>query len=70
MSADNVIIEMDVKPCPYCGSTDIMWYLEDGYFTLECYNCDCRATGPQLRVKGRTEETAVRAAIETWNKRA
>lgn len=55
-------MENKLKPCPFCGSKDIIVKrLTRNCFISECWEYSCRAIGPT----GRTEEEA----IEAWNRR-
>ena len=50
----------DLKPCPFCGSTDL--HMQDVDRFLQCYNCD--ATGPWHIDQTEAE------AVAAWNRRA
>lgn len=59
-----------IKPCPFCGSSDVMESYWEGLDEPEtwcgmvyCYNCD--AQGPAITHPQRT--TVVRRAREGWN---
>lgn len=48
-----------LKPCPFCGGTDILEYVHDDQYTVECY--ECSANIPSFNGKA--------DAIKAWNKR-
>jgi len=50
--------EKCLKPCPFCGSTNLWTFGRSGWFTIEC---ECGLLTPSL-----DEEKAVK---EFWNKR-
>jgi Lar family restriction alleviation protein len=50
----------ELKPCPFCGSTDEEVWQVDEY--VKCN--DCEAEGPWSFEQGETE------AVELWNRRA
>lgn len=64
--ASGMPIDMEIKPCPFCGSDDIDWFEtpndnpETGYYGVALM-CVCGAQGPS---GGDHHE-----ALERWNNR-
>lgn len=53
--------EQELKPCPFCGGTDLhLSGIEQIFIGVSCNTCDCE--GPSQKTK--------RGAIKTWNTRA
>ena len=63
----------ELKPCPFCGSTNIV-FAEGSTFRWLAAGCgDCGAIGEETRVKTlgeRDEEGDKKRAAEAWNRRA
>ena len=69
-----------LKPCPFCGSEvnldkSPLWNGSHGYhgcyeFLIRCKKCGCNITLPKNDTVYRSEETAMKNAINAWNKRA
>ena len=66
----------EIKPCPFCGGTEIkcIQYDEDGdYFAIFCRKKNCSASGPPVdAIHGEDEydEAATTdRALEAWNRR-
>lgn len=62
----NLSTKPKMKPCPFCGSNDIMFYRDyeiywEGLSKIHCNNCKMTVTG---------EWDLENDAIEEWNKRA
>ncbi len=51
---------MELKPCPFCGSTDVSGtqHLNPNNYEIICMNCFARMI-----------RTAKRKAVEAWNRR-
>jgi len=49
-----------LKPCPFCGSTDVRVIDDDGYWHVECAECPVMTRA----------DTFPAAVIEDWNLRA
>ena len=57
--------EIELKPCPFCGGTDIKSYVDDFIRTyVECKNCGVKVQGAYNSERGEKE------ADELWNRRA
>lgn len=62
----------ELKPCPFCGCTDIETVAEElaykcrGYWKVRCKNCWATVGEPSLFNKPDTEHQAVKM----WNRRA
>jgi Restriction alleviation protein Lar len=57
-------IQLDCRPCPFCGCTDgaeVSGYLPKTFFVC-CGNKDCLTEGPAAE--------SVEAALALWNRRA
>ena len=52
----------ELKPCPFCGGTDLNVKKGKYMWWVECCNADCRASGGCQHYK--------KEAIEAWNRRA
>lgn len=50
---------INLKPCPFCGGTELYPHDQEGIAWIEC--CDCNAEGPTTEF--------IREAIEAWNTR-
>lgn len=50
----------DLKPCPFCGNTDIEWQESHVGFSIECYKCDFHIGG----------DLTLEAVTKQWNTRA
>ena len=62
---------VDRLPCPFCGSTNLLEWIDQGVCRTECNFIDCGATGPSVSCdQGKTEEEYVAEAVELWNARA
>jgi len=68
---------MEIKPCPFCGSTAIecLQYDEDGYYAaIFCRKKECHASGPPVdAIHGEDEydeEATYEKALEAWNLRS
>ena len=62
----------ELKPCPFCGGTNLQINAEDidGYMAcVRCWDCD-DMQGPASAYKYRDVEKAKADAIQQWNKRA
>jgi Lar family restriction alleviation protein len=53
-----------LKPCPFCGSTDVGWTHYGHYAYIICDQCQAR--GPEFY----TQDDFGTGAEELWNKRA
>lgn len=51
----------ELKPCPFCGCTDLEPIKLGGVWMVHCQNYDCSADGPLDLGKS--------GAIEKWNER-
>lgn len=53
--------EIELKPCPFCGSDDVTWFygLEDEHY-VECLDCSAKAES----------YSGLEDAIAGWNARA
>lgn len=64
---------MDVKNCPFCGSSDIYITHEPGYLddsvVIFCNNCKVSVKLEENDQEGFSDE-AIRKAVEAWNRRA
>lgn len=53
----------ELKPCPFCGSTDIKvhgpYFIEDRYVMVKCNDCNCNTAIYKT----------VDQAVEAWNRR-
>ena len=62
-----------LKPCPFCGCTDIYITFEHGYLDdsaiVFCNNCKVSVKVEENDQEGFNEKTAKRA-VEAWNRRA
>jgi Lar family restriction alleviation protein len=61
---------MNLKPCPFCGSTKMLVYKRSYNNYIECTNCG--AMGPDsIQEPYNMTQTAVKetAARDVWNKR-
>ncbi|MBQ6240895.1 MAG: Lar family restriction alleviation protein [Firmicutes bacterium] len=65
--------ELKLKPCPFCGCTDIYITFEHGYLDdsaiVFCNNCKVSVKVEENDQEGFNEKTAKRA-VEAWNRRA
>ena len=56
---------MELKPCPFCGSTDVYvppsWMTANTWKYVKCKNINCQAEGPV--------DLGESGAIERWNTR-
>lgn len=67
----------DIKPCPFCGATNIS-VIEGDTFRWRLARCnECEAQAPMVRIQtmgdgtpDEWEEKAKIGAIESWNTRA
>lgn len=49
----------ELKPCPFCGSTNWSLWYDGAYYCVACVDCEAQGS------KGKTRDEAV----EAWNKR-
>lgn len=57
--------EIKLKPCPFCGGTDLHYYVDNFVRTyVECNTCGVKVQGAYNSKKGEKE------ADEFWNRRA
>lgn len=67
------IVEIEVKPCPFCGGEPSIEFYpgQYGYFhstvRIECEQCNASI---EKEVSGKTEEEAYRFIACLWNRRA
>ena len=54
---------MELKPCPFCGSTDITGATHKPFGSAEFYEVLCVECGARIR------RSSKRKAIEAWNRR-
>ena len=55
----------ELKPCPFCGKSDIGTYIDFHSPDRQFFGVICRWCGAELPPSSKTEEKA----IERWNKR-
>ena len=55
--------DIELKPCPFCGSSATVWYRMDNSCTIECDNeyCGC--------VYGDSRSLSFDEACDGWNSR-
>jgi hypothetical protein len=81
-----LVPDLELKPCPYCGGSDIRYSIKTTtisferayHLTMYCWNCNCY--GPRTLYKcGKQSENRVKLemntdfytqAAEAWNRRA
>lgn len=51
--------DLNLKPCPFCRSTDLYDHEQEGIAWIEC--CDCNAEGPTTE--------SIDDAVNAWNNR-
>ena len=57
--------EIKLKPCPFCGGTDLAYYVDDFVRTyVKCKICGVKVQGAYNSERGEKE------ADELWNRRA
>lgn len=57
-----------IKPCPWCGSTNIDWSIPAFTMVGRPFCVECEATGPSFIASTRTDRSKLSAeAIEAWN---
>lgn len=57
--------EIKLKPCPFCGGTDLDYYVDNFVSTyVECNSCGVKVQGAYNSERGEKE------ADELWNRRA
>lgn len=74
---------MNLKPCPFCGSDEIVCYWRAAKYGRAIYFVKCEGCGAETRafalrtdvdeLKGREDEwtnSAAFNAVESWNRRA
>lgn len=70
--AVRVAVEIEVKPCPFCGGEPSIKYApgEYGYYyptiRVKCKRCNASI---ERDVSGKSEEEAYRFIAELWNRR-
>ena len=53
-------MSVELKPCPFCGSTDILFYEANRTYQASCRDCEARAQYAYSR----------KEAVSNWNRRA
>ena len=64
-----MIIE-HLKPCPYCGSTDIFLLGGSGDWNCWCKNCEAQTKKYGNSSLTFNDKEARRLAVEAWNRRS
>jgi len=50
----------ELKPCPFCGSSNVRFYERRGAYQAACMDCEARAQYAYSR----------KEAVSNWNRRA
>lgn len=61
--------ETELKPCPFCGNSDMIVYWKKHILWIECSLCGCKSKGFYFSDEER-KEFAEELATQCWNRRA
>lgn len=62
----------NLKPCPFCGGTDlsVVYHDIDGWMAyIQCDRCDGEVHGPDSEYKYDDKDEATEDAANQWNRR-
>lgn len=64
-------IKVDLKPCPFCGSTpEVMQFANPkNFYSIQCPDCHCGTDGFLTNRAFGTDEENIQANADIWNRR-